>query len=182
MKIDKPSLEELSLCFALEEQYSFHSPNAAQDGFFLPGSQFSLYEQLYETGYIRSAVHSSGELAAFILAVPPRHSILQNLLSNPDFFQLDNQRFPDAANTVWVAKVASAPQFKRSGLARKLYQHLFLDFPSKDILTATALLPVQNTVSEQFHASLGMNKIGTYTGTLKGTDQKTINTVWKHAE
>jgi GNAT superfamily N-acetyltransferase len=174
MTIRIPTLNELESCFKLELHYSSDSPTAAQDGFFLPQTDFSLYEGLYKDGYIRVTDDMSG----FIMAVPPGHAVIKRLLANADSMILFDDIKLDPDHTAWVAKIATRQESRRKGCAKALYDQMFQDFAGNIIMTATALSPLRNKASEDFHRSLEMKACGVFLGGKKGNLENVVNTVW----
>ena len=179
MIIRPSSIAELESCYKLELHYSSESPAATTDGFFLPQTEFSLYEGLAKDGYIRVAMDDlTGQPGAFILSIPPGHAIVQRLLTNKTALALFDGPAPDPDKTVWIAKVATWPEFRRKGYAKALYDQMFSDFAGNSVMTATALSPLRNFASEDFHRSLGMKSCGVFLGGNKGHLQNVVNTVW----
>ncbi|HRQ60876.1 MAG TPA: N-acetyltransferase [Alphaproteobacteria bacterium] len=173
-----PSAEQLADCYALELSYGFENPSAEAEGFFLPGTVYSLYETIALNGYIRE-IRRDGALAAYVLALPPGDARVSGLLNHVGMTvdpQLKQMIVPD--KTLWIAKIATTPAFKRQGMATALYRKVFDDFPGATILTATALSPKRNIVSEDFHKAMDFKKCGTYAGTRADTGETTMNTVW----
>lgn len=174
------TLDELRECFELEQTYHEQSPAADSRGFFLPGTLFSLYESLWATGHIRQIRDESGTLCAALIAVPPGHEIVTRLFAAPGMnlptSSKSNPLTPE--RSVWIAKIMTHPDWTRQGLARQLYEDLFDKFSNYTFVTATALSPRRNTVSEAFHARIGFLQAGFFHGKKSGTDEDTINTLW----
>lgn len=179
MHLDVPTLQNLKECYDLECFYEYDAPSASAEGFFLPGTQFSLYENLLETGYIREIRTPENGLIAYIMAVPPQHDILKRLFSSSGMkIEPPMGLIPSPNNTIWIAKIATGQNYKRQGLARKLYETLFRDYKNALILTATALNPKHNAASENFHKAMDFTKAGTYSGEKSDTKEKTENILW----
>lgn len=178
MQIVSPDADDLKACLTLEQQYGYDQA-AAGEGFFLPGASLQLYEMLNSSGYVR-LIKDGGRVLAFVAAIPPRHDILGKLIANHDAFVLHEPAGIGADNTAWIAKIATAPDSKRGGLATKLYLHVFESFKNNNILTATAREPLRNIPSENFHKHVGMVECGVYYGVNKDTQQKTVNAIWKY--
>ena len=175
-----PSPDELRQCFELELDYAHDSKEWSDHGFFLPGTKFEVYEQILREGYVRATRSRDGAIASFVLAVPPGHTIVERLvLNNEAMILLGEEHELHSASTAWVAKIATRRSAKRQGLAAELYRSLFKEFSGSAVVTATALSPLRNIPSEQFHRAMGMRAIGVFLSGTKGPLQNTVNIVWR---
>lgn len=176
MEIIKPTASQLKECYALEMSYPAKSSAAEKSGFFLPGTQFSLYEELLETGYIR-CIADKENVASCIVAAPPGHPIVLRMLDNKAL-ALDGHLKPNPSASVWIAKIMSGSRYKRQGYSAALYQLLFKDFPNVTFWTATALSPLRNVPSEEFQISQGLKTCGTFLSGKKGNIDNVVSQVW----
>jgi len=164
----------------MEVGFSHDAVDRVEQGFFLPGTKFEVYEQLHREGYIRVIRSGDGSIASYVLAVPPGHSIVERLvLNNEAMIVLCEEHELHPASTAWVAKIATRKSAKRMGLAAELYRELFKEFSGSAIVTATALSPLRNLPSEQFHRAMGMRAVGVFLSGDKGPLRSTVNIVWK---
>ena len=171
-RIVRPTLAQLQACYDLETRFTPEAPGAEENGFFLPGAPFSLYEDLLESGYVRIIADGAG-VASYIAAVPPGHAAVRRLLSDGGSLKMtDAKHRPDPEKSVWIAKIATAPAHRRKGHAAALYQKVFSEFLGMTAYTATALSPLRNKASEIFHESQSMQTCGVF---MKGDG---VNLVW----
>jgi GNAT superfamily N-acetyltransferase len=180
VKIFRPSRELLQECMEIELHYAADSDRAAKDGFFLPGVTAAVYEDLFSTGYVRAIASDSGGVGAFIVVVPPGHSIIRRLLNNNESLVLfDRPGAVSEERAIWIAKIATSPGSRRQGLATALYRQVFSDFAGFETLTATAVSPLRNRVSEAFHRSVGMQACGIFLAGKREYLDNVVNIVWK---
>lgn len=180
MKIYTPSFEELNFCYELEKSFSFYSKDASEKGFFLPGASLKVYENLHDTGYIR-VLSEGSTLIGFVMVVPPKHQILSRLLINNESLIWFNSEklYPDVDNCYWIAKIAVKTEFMRCGFAKSLYEDVFTKFEGLTALTATAVSPIRNHASENFHRNLGLNACGLFLSGDRGDLSNIVNILWK---
>ncbi|MGR3279382.1 GNAT family N-acetyltransferase [Acaryochloris marina NIES-2412] len=180
MKIYKPSFSELEFCFELEKSLSIESSEAKRIGFFLPGASFKVYKDLHTSGYLR-VISDGTNLFGFVMVVPPNHKILKRLLiNNESLIWFDSEAiFPDIDKCYWIAKIATQPKYMRKGYAKLLYEEVFEHFSGLTALTATAVSPLRNHASENFHRGLGLNACGLFLSGDRGNLSNIVNILWK---
>ena len=174
-----PTPDELKQCFDLEQSMTPDVPEWEEQGFFLPGVTFATYEDLAQTGYAR-IVGADARVESYILAAPPGHAVLQRLLASSDkmiWFDPDHGLAPD--NAYWIAKIATALDARRKGQAAALYDACFEAFPGATGLTATAVSPKRNQVSEGFHRALGFRPCGLFLSGHRPGLGDVVNIVWQ---
>lgn len=163
-------------CYEMELSYSADREDAARTGFFLPGTTFTLYEDMAENAFLRAISDQQG-VAAFIAILPPDHPTLQKMLAAEAMILFDTIS-PDPGACFWIAKIAVRPGQERKGFATALYKYAFAHFQGYSGMTATALSPIRNVPSENLHRSVGMRPCGVYLSGHKGALQHTVSTVW----
>ncbi|KAI9129463.1 GNAT family N-acetyltransferase [Acaryochloris sp. CCMEE 5410] len=180
MKIYTPSFEELNFCYELEKSFSSNSEDANEKGFFLPGASFKVYEDLHDTGYIK-VLSQGSNLVGFVMVVPPKHQILSRLLiNNESLIWFDSEQlYPNVDNCYWIAKIAVKAEFMRFGYAKALYEDVFENFDGLTALTATAVSPLRNHASENFHRALGLKACGLFLSGTKGELTNIVNILWR---
>lgn len=175
LSIEPASSDDLKSCFDLERFYDVRADRPEEQGFFLPGVQESLYQDMYETGLILVIKDSAG-VRSFAMVLPPGHRLINNLFADPKSMLLFADQKPD--QLFWIAKIATRPDCRRQGHAADLYRHILNQFAGIPGMTATALGPVRNRVSEGFHRALGFEPCGVFLGGTKGHLENTVSTVW----
>ena len=180
MKIYKPSFSELNFCFELEKSFSIEKNESNNSGFFLPGASFKVYEDLHVSGYLK-VISDGSNLIGFVLVVPPSHQILKRLLiNNESLIWFDSEAlFPKIDKCYWIAKIATLPEYMRKGYAKALYEDVFQHFSGLTALTATAVSPMRNHASENFHRNLGLNACGLFLSGDRGSLSNIVNILWK---
>lgn len=178
--IHQASSEELQFCFDLEVSLSPDNEQASENGFFLPGASFKVYEDLAETGFIR-VISENGKPIGFVMVVPPGHAIMSRLLiNNESLIWFDKEStFPSVDNCYWIAKVAVLKDFKRQGYGKILYENAMNHFEGLTALTATALSPIRNQASENFHRAMNLNACGVFLSGNRGNLSNIVNILWK---
>lgn len=179
MQLHELTRELLKDCFALENSLSADAEKAEEEGFFLPGASLAVYEELYDTCYIK-AVSEHSKLAGFVIAVPPGHLILQRLLSNHGSLIWFNSEtpVPSHESSCWIAKIAVKKELRRKGCASLLYNDVFSRFKDATILTATAVSPLRNHASENFHRAIGFQGCGLFLSGSRGELTNIVNILW----
>lgn len=179
-KIHHASSEELQFCFDLEVSLSPDNEKASENGFFLPGASFKVYEDLSETGFIR-VVSDQSKPIGFVMVVPPGHSIMSRLLVNNEslIWFGDESAFPSVNDCYWIAKVAVRDDYKRQGYGKLLYENVMSHFEGLTALTATALSPIRNHASENFHRVMNLNACGVFLSGNRGNLSNIVNILWK---
>lgn len=180
MKIYTPSFKELNFCYELEKSFSFEAKDANEKGFFLPEASLNVYEDLHDTGYIR-VLSEDSTLIGFVMVVPPKHEILSRLLiNNESLIWFDAETlYPNINNCYWIAKVAVQVEFMRRGFAKALYEAVFENFDGLTALTATAVSPLRNHASENFHHALGLKACGLFLSGNRGSLSNVVNILWR---
>jgi GNAT superfamily N-acetyltransferase len=174
MEIVKPNADEVKECFDIEKFYELNVSSSESVGFFLPGTAFETYLNLFKDGYLR-IIKDKSRVIAFVMVVPPGHKIIKTLFSS-DSMILFSQGSVELEKVYWIAKVAVLPEYARKGYAKKLYQRIQKDFSGCTSYTATAVSPKRNFASEAFHEELELRKCGIYCS--KKDDTSYVSLVW----
>ena len=178
MNIIEPSHSQLLACFELEATLTYNSLDADTSGFFLPGTSFSVYEDLAKTGFVR-CLFEDDNLVSFVVAIPPGHSIVRSMLTNSQRMILwGGAQQLDPLKSIWIAKVATSKLFRKKGYARRLYESAFAEFRGGFVYTATALSPKRNAASEAFHESLGLQRNGVFLSPKRDHVENIVNLLW----
>lgn len=173
--IETPQKDNLVKCYELEKHYSINNNTDESKGFFLPGTTLETYESLFKSGYIK-VLKKDEILIAFVIVVPPGHTIVNSLLTSDSMLLFDNGKI-DIDKCYWIAKVAVHPEYTKLGYAIKLYEQLEYDFKDFTGFTATAVSPLRNYPSEKLHEDFKMKKCGIY---ITKKDEKSFTSiVWK---
>ena len=154
-----PTEEEALKCFELEQAMQSYSGEGLKNGFFIPGATKDEYLSFRESAFFR-IFKLRGELAGFLIALPPGHARLQKLLSLRDKFELTDLALLGTPDLVWIAKVAASLTHRRQGVASKLYEHLFREFSASAFMTATLLTPFHNIPSQALQEAHGFANVG----------------------
>lgn len=170
-----PDLVDLKQCYELEKQYCLKLEDEVDvsNGFFLPGTKFECYEEMFNTGFFR-VIKECDIVAAYVIVIPPGHHYIKKLLADNTISFFED--IYDYKKTYWIQKVAVHPHFKKKGYASKLYSKIDDEFGEYYGLTATAISPYRNIASENLHKGFGMERCGISVWKKIGTIY--VNTVW----
>lgn len=175
MDIMKPTEAELVECYKIEQNYVLNENTNENSGFFLPGTTMDTYTSLLKSAYVR-IIKDDNSVIAFVIVVPPGHSIVENLFKSESMilFDIDNI---DISNYYWIAKVAVKQEYTKKGYAKALYKEVEKEFENSVAFTATAISPKRNYSSERLHTSIGMKKCGLFLS--KRDKDSFVSIVWK---
>jgi ribosomal protein S18 acetylase RimI-like enzyme len=101
-------------------------------------------------------------IVGFVIAYPHTHVLYHEFARRLPRITWDDPAAVPTEPLVYIDKVATHPRHQGRGIARLLYQHLFVEFSRWSFVAGIAERPIANLASVAFHERLGFRRVGTF--------------------
>ncbi len=148
-------------CVAIAAAVVLGNTSDLADGFLVDAFTEDRFACYLAHGIVRVA-RCDSRVVGFLIAYPKGSEPYRELEEHLRHVEWTDDTIPQSERVFYVHHKATAPHFRRRGVARALYQAVLDEFPDAWFFGATVEKPILNPASQAVRRKLGFRRVGTY--------------------
>ena len=161
MEIRAAQNNDIRECVELNNQSILDSPSNSSSGFLVTKLTIEMLAEFDRDGILRVA-REQDRVIGFVLGFTRDSNFFRNLLPLMPQVKWNDASIASIPTLIYLYKKVVDLGWRRRGVASRLYESLFKEFPMYSYIGATVEKPVINQPSQMFREKLGFIRVGTF--------------------
>jgi len=161
IQITTADLSDSTDCTEIAQAVALSNTSDLADGFLVDTFNEVRFAYYLNHGIVRVARYDT-RIVGFLIAYPKGSEPYRELEQYLRVAQWTDDTILRSEHVFYVHHKATAPDFRRRGVARALYESVLAEFPDAWFFGATVEKPILNPASQAVRQTLGFSRVGIY--------------------